>query len=192
MSRWARVATAFGDARELFFMDAARWVVPEQVVDVSVINGRVLRRLLFRHPALRAMFWYRLGGALMSLGVRGAAGWVQRRLMRLYGLEIQVGKPVKGGLYIAHPVGCVIVAESIGENVTIISQVTFGTRGEASWPTVGDRCFFGVGARVLGSITIGDDARIGANAVVLSDVPPASTAVGIPAQVVGAGATVAV
>jgi serine O-acetyltransferase len=181
----SRVAEELRAAYHLFLLDAARWVRPEHVVDVSVIDAKTIVRLLRWHPPLRAMAWYRLGSALKALDVKGAAGWTQRRLLRLYGLEILVDQPVGGGLYIAHPVGCVLVAASIGENVTIISQVTFGKRDESVWPKIGDRCFFGVGARVLGGLTVGDDARIGANAVVLDDVPAGATAVGMPARVVG-------
>ena len=108
---------------------------------------------------------------------------MQRRLLRVYGLELAPSTPVGGGLYIAHPVGCVLHAASIGENVTVIGQVTFGYANDARWPTIGDRAYLGVGARVLGGVTIGADARVGANAVVLGDVPPGSTAVGVPARV---------
>jgi serine O-acetyltransferase len=179
-----RVADELRAAHRLFLLDAARWVQPEHVVDPSSIDTRTLLRLLWWHPPLRAMCWFRLGGAAKALDVKGAAGWVQRRLLRLYGLEILVDQPVGGGLYIAHPVGCVLVGAAIGENVTIISQVTFGKRDDGVWPKIGDRCFFGVGARVLGGIEVGDDARVGANAVVLDDVPAGATAVGIPARIV--------
>jgi len=183
-SRGERIADELRRAYGLFVLDAARWVQPEHVVDASSIDVRTIVRLLRWHPPLRAMCWYRLGGALKALEVKGSAGWIQRRLLRLYGLEILVDQPVGGGLYIAHPVGCVLVAASIGENVTIISQVTFGKRDEGVWPTIGDRTFFGVGARILGGVTVGDDARVGANAVVLDDVPAGTTAVGMPARVV--------
>jgi len=113
------------------------------------------------------------------------AGWVQRRLLRLYGLELSPGAPVGGGLYIAHPVGCTLFAEHLGTNVTVISSVTFGTRGDNGWPTIGDRVFVGTGARVLGGIEIGDDAMIGANAVVVRSVPCKTTVVGIPAKPIG-------
>ena len=93
-----------------------------------------------------------------------------------------VGADVGGGLYVAHPVGCVLVAESIGENVTVIAQVTFGMREVPEWPTIGDRAFIGAGARILGGIKIGHDAKVGSNAVVLSDVAPRTTVVGIPAR----------
>ena len=78
-----------------------------------------------------------------------------------------------------------MVADVIGENVTVISAVTFGTRNDARWPTIGDRVFVGVGARVLGGITVGDDASIGANSVVLDDVASGTVVVGAPARTVG-------
>lgn len=168
---------------ELLRADAARWVVPQSVSPVEMVTPAVLSRLLFRHPPLRAMAWLRLAAALRRLGVPGVSGWVQRRLLRFYGLELAPSQDIGGGLYIAHPVGCVLMAERIGANVTVISNVTFGTREDARWPVIDDGVFVGVGARILGGITIGEGARIGANAVVLRDVPAGATAVGIPATV---------
>ncbi|MCB0017124.1 MAG: hypothetical protein KDE09_04990, partial [Anaerolineales bacterium] len=72
----------------------------------------------------------------------------------------------------------------MGENVSIIANVTLGMRGERRWPRIGDRTFIGAGARVLGNIDVGADAVIGANAVVLNDVPAGATVVGIPAKIV--------
>jgi serine O-acetyltransferase len=104
--------------------------------------------------------------------------------LRLYGLELAPSTPVGGGLYIAHPVGCVLHAESVGTNVTIIGQVTFGTRSDACWPTIGDDVLVGTGARVLGGITVGSGSVVGANAVVINDTCPGSTVVGIPARAI--------
>ena len=73
----------------------------------------------------------------------------------------------------------------IGINCLIFQQVTLGHAGSGV-PTVGDHVDFGAGAKVLGAITIGDGAVIGANAVVLMDVPPGATAVGVPAKILGA------
>ena len=166
----------------LFTLDAARWVQPQEVADPSDLSLLTTLRLLMRHPPLRAMGWFRFGQWCRQSGVRGVSGYVQRRLLRLYGLELAPSTPVAGGLYIAHPVGCVLHAASIGENVTIVGQVTCGTLEDGAWPSIGDRAFLGIGARVLGGISIGADAQVGANAVVLSDVPPGSTAVGVPAR----------
>lgn len=165
-------------------MDAARWIRPQEIADVATLRTSMVVRLTARHPPLRAMAWFRFGSMLRDLGVRGVPSWVQRRLLRLYGLELIVGADVGGGLYIAHPVGCVLAARTIGANVTVISQVTFGTRDDGEWPTIGDETFFGAGSRVLGGVHVERGARVGANAVVLDDVEPGRTVVGIPARVV--------
>lgn len=174
------------EAIDLFRRDAARWLRPEEVADVDEVTPFVALGLYFRHPPLRAMAWFRAGAAARQLGIRGAAGFVQRRLLLRYGFEIAPSTPVGGGLYVAHPVGCVLHAESIGENVTVVGAATFGTRDGARWPRIGDRAFIGVGARVLGDISLGAGAVVGANAVVLDDVDDGVTVVGLPARPVSA------
>jgi serine O-acetyltransferase len=176
--------STFRDHLRAFRLDAARWVRPQEVADVSEVTIELALKLLVRHLPLRAMAWFRFGAACRDAGVRGVAGRVQRRLLRVYGLELAPGTPCGGGLYIAHPVGCVLHAASIGENVTVVGSVTFGTRTDARWPVIEDGVFVGVGARVLGGITVGQRAEIGANAVVIHDVAPGDTVVGIPARVV--------
>lgn len=175
---------ALQDGLDRFREDAARWVRPEQVADLSEVTPAVVVRLLIKHPPLRAMGWLRFGKAMKAVGVRGVPSWTQRRLLKQYGLEISSGAKVGGGLYIAHPVGCVLSAQSIGQNVTVVGQATFGTRGLTGWPVIEDEVFIGVGARVLGGITVGAKASVAANAVVLTDVDPGATAVGIPARMI--------
>ena len=183
---WHHVAMRAGDvvsdAMERFRSDAARWVRPEEVADRDEVSPRVMAALLVRYPALRAMAWFRFATAAQALSIRGAPGWTQRRLLRLYGIELVPGAEIGGGFYIAHPVGCVLVAESIGANVTVIGQVTFGVRGDGRWPTIADDAWIGAGARVLGGITLGERARVGANAVVIEPVAPDDTVVGVPAR----------
>jgi serine O-acetyltransferase len=101
------------------------------------------------------------------------------------GAEIPLNAKLGGGLLIPHPNGIVIHPEvAIGANCLVFQQVTIGEGGRhAGVPTLGGHVDVGAGARILGGITIGDHARIGANAVVLDDVPPGSTAVGIPARI---------
>lgn len=166
-------------------MDAARWVRPEEVADPSEVTLAAALKLLYRHPPLRAMAWFRLATLARQRGVRGVPDYLQRRLLRLYGLELVPGAEIGGGLYIAHPVGCTLVVESIGSNVSIMGANTFGRRTELQWPVIGDRVFIGTGARVLGGVKIGDDAVVGANAVVLIDVPAGAHAVGVPARLSG-------
>ena len=167
---------------ELFRMDVARWIRPEQVADVSEVSLRTALKLLFRHPSLRANAWLRFGGWASARGIPGIAGHVQRRLLYSYGLEIKPGGHIGGGLYIAHPVGCTLFADRFGRNVSIIANVTLGTRTDGRWPTLGDGVFIGTGARILGGIHIGDGAQVGANAVVVHDVDPKCIVVGIPAR----------
>ena len=165
--------------------DAARWIRPEEIGDPLAVDLGRFVRLAFQHPPLRALAWFRVAAAAHRLGIRVLPGMVQRRLLTKYGFEIAPSTRVGGGLYVPHPVGCVLHASSIGENVSVIGNATFGTRTDGRWPTIGDRVFVGVGARVLGGITVGDDASIGANSVVLDDVASGTVVVGAPARPVG-------
>ena len=176
------VVDPFSQALARFRQDAARWVRPEQLADPDEVSPLVVARLLVRHPPLRAMAWFRLAVAARDAGVRGVPALVQRRLLSVYGRELAPHTDVGGGLYVAHPVGCVLYADRIGENVSVIGSVTFGTRRDGGWPVIESGAFIGVGARILGPITIGEGAQVGANAVVLKDVAPGVTVVGIPAR----------
>ncbi|WP_247403878.1 MULTISPECIES: hypothetical protein [unclassified Bradyrhizobium] len=170
-------------ALELLLMDACRWIRPEDVADRRELTPPLLLKLLYRHPALRAMAWFRLATLMHRRKVKLLPGILQRRLLKLYGLELVPGTKIGGGLYVAHTVGCVIVVESMGINVSLMGSVTFGRRETLRWPTVGNNTFFGAGCRVLGPVEIGAHAKVGANSVVLTDVPPGAIAVGIPARV---------
>lgn len=169
-----------------FKMDAARWVIPSQVAPLETLSWTKIAALLLRHMPLRAMFWFRLGGWFKEKKIPFLPGAVQRFIYRWHGLEIAVGAPVGGGLYVPHPIGTVIAPTAIGRNCSIIAAVTIGMRSEFAFPVLGDEVFIGAGARVLGGIHIGDGAIIGANAVVIDDVPAGATTVGIPARIIAA------
>lgn len=175
---------------DLFLQDARRWVIPGQISTEPLRLHQILR-LLLTHLPLRAMLWFRFGSWCKQRGIPFIPGYVQRRIYRRYGLEIVVGADIGGGLYIAHPVGTVIAPQRMGRNCSVIAAVTIGMRNEWKFPVIGDEVFFGAGARVLGGITVGDRAQIGANAVVIRDVPAGATVVGIPARVVKSGAELA-
>ncbi len=166
-----------------FKMDAARWVIPQQVADISHLTFSKILKLWWSYFPLRAMLLFRFGNWCRQKHIP-LGGIIQRLIALLYGLEITIGGNYGGGLYIAHPIGTVIAAESIGENCTIISSVTMGMRNEWKFPRIGNNVFIGTGARILGGIEIGDNAVIGANAVVINDVPAGATVVGIPARVI--------
>jgi serine O-acetyltransferase len=171
------------DYIDLFRRDAARWIIPEETGDPSSLTWPAIVQLLYLNAGLRAAAWMRLAGWMRRVGIRGGPSFVQRRLHRVHGLEIIDGSRIGGGCYIAHTNGCTIRARSIGENVTIIGAVTIGVGKERDViPVIGDRVFLGTGCRVLGGIALGNDAKVGANAVVLHDVDNSATVVGIPAR----------
>lgn len=108
----------------------------------------------------------------------------------LYGIEVAVRCPIGPGLFLPHTHGTVIGALRIGANVTIYQGVTLGARevdfayGASSRPIVEDDVIIGSGAKVIGGVTLGQGARVGANAVVVRTVPPGALAVGVPARIV--------
>jgi len=107
----------------------------------------------------------------------------------IFGIEVSPQVQIGGGLFLPHTVGTVIGAERIGENCTILQGVTLGTSEPDMGftverrPVVGNDVLIGAGAKVIGRIVVGDHARIGANAVVLRDVPAYALAVGVPATI---------
>lgn len=106
--------------------------------------------------------------------------------MRKTGIEIHPGAQIGKGFFIDHGNG-VIIGETaiIGDNVTLYQGVTLGGTGKEHGkrhPTVGDNVMISAGAKVLGSFTIGENSKIGAGSVVLEEVPPNSTVVGVPGR----------
>lgn len=107
----------------------------------------------------------------------------------VFGIEVSPQVQIGGGLFLPHTVGTVLGAECIGDNCTIMQGVTLGSREPdmgftvSERPVIGNNVLIGAGAKVIGRVTIGDHAKIGANAVVLCDVPAYALAVGVPAKV---------
>lgn len=102
------------------------------------------------------------------------------------GADIPLNSNIGGGLIMPHPNGIVIHPDAqIGPNCLFFQQVTIGTGPIPGTPVIHGHVDIGAGARVLGGVTIGEHAKIGANAVVIHDVPEHATAVGIPARVIG-------
>lgn len=147
------------------------------------LGTRDRMRLLWRHPALWAVAIYRAARWCHERRLRGLPTLLERLNMLLFGLEISPSVPIGPGIYIPHPYGSVIIAESVGANATFVHGVTVGMRNEWEFPTIGHGVFIGAGARVLGAVRLGDGCSIGANAVVIHDVPGGATAVGVPAAV---------
>src|SRR4051794_18804058 len=140
--------------------------------------------ILAAWPGVHALLTHRLAHALHDAGVPVAPRALAYASRSLTGIEIHPDATVGDGLFIDHGMGVVIgETAEIGENVTIYQGVTLGGTGFATGkrhPTVEDNVTIGSGAKLLGPITIGHGAKIGANAVVIHDVPPNATVVGNP------------
>jgi serine O-acetyltransferase len=146
------------------------------------VKLRDVLRLLWTHVGLRAAVWYRLSHAAYRRHIPLLPGMIARMNLRRYGLDIVSSVPIGPGLYIPHPVGTVVMAVSLGSRCHLISGVTIGMRTVQAFPRIGDNVTISAGARVLGDIYVGDGATIGANAVVITNVPDGATMVGAPAQ----------
>lgn len=143
---------------------------------------------VFLYPSFKVMLHYRVAHRLYEGGHYFWARWISQRAVRKTGIEIHPGARIGKGLFIDHGNG-VIIGETavIGDNVTLYQGVTLGGTGKEHGkrhPSVGNNVMISAGAKVLGSFTIGDNSKIGAGSVVLSEVPPNSTVVGVPGRVV--------
>src|SRR5579875_3111461 len=141
-------------------------------------------QILMTWPGVQALLAHRLASRLFRAGMPLPARLIATLTRSLTGIEIHPAAEIGPGLFIDHGMGVVIgETAELGADVTIYQGVTLGGTGFATGkrhPTVGDRVTIGSGAKLLGPITVGHDAKIGANTVVIHDVPPNSTVVGIP------------
>lgn len=165
---------------KIYKQDIQRWVVPRGIADSSQVTLMRSLRLFMQHPSLRMMFWFRLGSWCKQKKITFMAGLTQAWIHLFNGADLWVRNDYGGGLYIAQPIGLVIAAQKIGQNCSIIANVTISMRNEWGCPIIGENVFIGAG--VLGNIHVGDGAVIGANAVVIHDVPAGATVVGVPAR----------
>lgn len=147
--------------------------------------------ILLLYSGLHARMAHRLSHKLYRKGYAFSARMVSQSAKFFTGIEIHPGATIGRGLVIDHGTGVVIgETAEIGDNCTLYQGVTLGGTGKdvgKRHPTLGNSVMIGAGAKVLGPLTIGDNAKIAAGAVVLDDIPENSTAVGIPARVVSVG-----
>lgn len=143
--------------------------------------------IMLLYPGLHAVWTHRLAHALWGNGFKGLARLISNISRFITGIEIHPGAQIGPGFFIDHGMGTVIgETAEIGENVTLYHNVTLGG---VSWekvkrhPTLEEHVVVGAGAQILGPIVIGAHSRIGANSVVVKDVPPGSVVVGIPGRV---------
>ena len=144
--------------------------------------------VFFMYPGFHAVFWHRLSHWLFKRKRYTLARYVSQTIRFWTGIEIHPGAKLGKGLFIDHGMG-VIIGETteIGDNCTIYQGVTLGGTGKdigKRHPTLGNNVLVGAGAKVLGPFKVGDNSKIAANAVVLSEVPENCTCVGVPARIV--------
>lgn len=143
---------------------------------------------VFLYPYVKALYWHRVAHELYKKGEFYKARKISQKWARKTGIEIHPGAQIGEGFFIDHGHGVVIGETTIiGNNVTLYQGVTLGGTGNETGkrhPTIEDNVMISSGAKVLGSITIGKNSKIGAGSVVVSDVPPNSTVVGVPGKVV--------
>ena len=145
--------------------------------------------ILLTYSGVHALMFYRFAHFLQRLKLKLIARIISQLGRFFTGIEIHPSATISAGIFIDHGMGVVIGATAnVEEGVIIYHGVTLGgtgkDKGTKRHPTVKKGAFIGSGAKILGNITIGENAKIGANAVVLCDVPNGATAVGCPATIV--------
>jgi len=143
------------------------------------------------YPGFHAMLFYRLSHGLWTRKWYLFGRFVSHLGRFFTGIEIHPGAKIGRGFFIDHGMGVVIgETAEIGENCTLYHQVTLGGTSwakEKRHPTLGDNVVVGSGAKILGPFTVGDNAKVGSNSVVVKEVPPNGTVVGVPGRLVMSG-----
>lgn len=163
------------------------------IEDVNAVRerdpaARGFWEVFFLYPGVKAIRMHRRAHFYYKHNLKFLARWVSQRAVRKTGIEIHPGATIGRRLVIDHGVGIVIgETTEIGDDVLIYQGVTLGGTGKdvgKRHPTIGNNVMISAGAKVLGPFKIGDNSRVAAGAVVLNEVPPNSTVVGVPARVV--------
>ena len=146
---------------------------------------------VFLYPSFKAILHYRVAHKLYKKGHYVMARWISQRAVRKTGIEIHPGATIGKGLFIDHGSGVIIGETAIlGDNITLYQGVTLGGTGKEQGkrhPTLEDNVMVSAGAKVIGSFTIGKNSKIGAGSVVIEEVPPNCTVVGVPGRIVRMG-----
>ena len=147
--------------------------------------------VFFLYPGFHAVLFHRLAHSLYKCGLRFIPRLISQLSRFFTKIEIHPGATIGKGLLIDHGCGVVIGETTvIGDDCTIYQGVTLGGTGKETGkrhPTLGNNVMVGAGAKILGPFTVGDNSKVAANAVVLSEIMPDSTCVGVPARVVKKG-----
>lgn len=151
--------------------------------------ARSVWEVLTCYPGVHALVFHRFAHAAWRRNFRWTGRFISHIGRFLTGIEIHPGAVIGRRVFIDHGMGVVIgETAEVGDECTIYQGVTLGGtslyRGEKRHPTLGKRVVVGAGAQVLGGFSVGDEARIGSNAVVIKPIPPGATAVGNPARII--------
>jgi len=168
-------------------------IVAAAAADLDAIRARDPAAESYLTPFLYykgfyALQWHRIGHWLWQAGRRDLAHFLQSRVSEVFAVDIHPAVPVGCGVFIDHGTGLVVGETAvIGNDVSILHEVTLGGTGKERGdrhPKVRDGVLLCAGAKVLGNVEIGPEAKVGAGSVVLSDVPPRATVAGVPARIV--------
>ncbi len=191
-AEWNRVDNA--SVQDSFFIWETEYMMWNRICnDIRVVfardpAARNIWEVILCYPGLHAIWWHRISHWLYRHRMFTAARCVSHWARFWTGIEIHPGAQLGNGVFIDHG-GGVVIGETavVGNNVTLYQGVTLGGTGKEKGkrhPTLEDYVVVASGAKVLGSFTVGEGAKIGAGSVVLKPVPPHSTVVGIPGQVI--------
>ena len=165
----------------IIFSDEIKTVKDRDPAAKSVLE------VLLLYPGLHALVFYRISHQLWQWKIPIIPRWLSQSARFLTGIEIHPGARIGKSFFIDHGMGVVIGETAIvGDGVLLYQGVTLGGTGKETGkrhPTLGNNVVVGGGAKILGNITIGGNSYIGANAVVIKNVPPNSTVVGIPGRI---------
>lgn len=161
--------------------------------DIQIVFDRdpaakTIAEVLLCYPGLHAIWFHRISHMLYQSGWVLIARMISNFSRFFTGIEIHPGAKIGEGMFIDHGAGIVIgETAEVGDNVTLYQGVTLGGTGKENGkrhPTIGNNVIVASGAKILGSFKVGDNSKIGAGSVVLKEVPPNSTVVGIPGKIV--------
>jgi serine O-acetyltransferase len=169
-------------------------IIAAAIADLIAVRARdpaaesYLKPFLY-YKGFHALQWHRIGHWLWRDGRRELAYFLQSRVSEVFDIDIHPAVPIGSGVFIDHGTGLVVGETAvIGDDVSILHEVTLGGTGKERGdrhPKVRDGVLLCAGAKVLGNVEIGRDAKVGAGSVVLHDVPPRATVAGVPARIVG-------
>ena len=170
------------------FFDKIKYAKKLILFDLYRYNGKISLKIFFKNylltPGFNYMVWFRISNYWNNAFIK----YILYKKSIRYGIQIPRGTKIDEGFYIGH-FGTIVVSVKciIGKNCNISQGVTigYGSRGKnKGYPVIGDNCYIGPGAKLIGSIIIGNNVAIGANAVVTKDILDNGVAVGVPAKVI--------